>query len=157
MMLEQEKLLSAVGVDYAPLHGLLASGQWKKADEETGVLMLKISRRVTAGWLREEDIETFPCADLLSIDQLWVKHTSDRFGFSVQCRIWESVREDYGKFSDAVRWRSHDWLQYPKLTFNLNAPVGHLPAAPFFKLNELAVGWTASLPTKLADCCDDDF
>ncbi len=98
-MAKQQKLLSAVGVDYAPLHSLLASGQWKKADEETAALMLKISRRAEAGWLREDDIESFPCADLLSINQLWVKHSSARFGFSVQCRIWSSVREDYGKFS----------------------------------------------------------
>ena len=114
--------------------------------------MLKISRRAEAGWLREDDIEFFPCADLLSINQLWVKHSGDRFGFSVQCRIWESVGEDYGKFSDVVGWRSHDWLQYSDLTFSLSAPVGHLPAAPFFKSHDLPIGWAASLPSKLADC-----
>ncbi len=156
-MPEQEKLLSAVGADYVPLHGLLASGQWKKADEETGALMLKISRRVTVGWLREEHIETFPCTDLLSIDSLWAKYSASHFGFSVQCRIWETVGEDYGKFSDAVGWRSHDWLQYSNLTYSANAPVGHLPAAPFFKSHDLPIGWAASLPSKLADCYDEDF
>lgn len=60
-MSQQDELLSAVGVDYTPLHNLLASGQWQKADEETGAIMLKIARRVTAGLLREEDIQEFPC------------------------------------------------------------------------------------------------
>ena len=27
------------------------AGQWQNADEETGAVMLKIARRVTAGWL----------------------------------------------------------------------------------------------------------
>lgn len=156
-MSQGNELISSVGVDYAPLHSLLASGQWKKADEETGALMLSISRRVAAGWLREEDIEAFPCLDLQNIDLLWMKYSSDRFGFTVQSQIWSSVGEDYGKFSDAVGWRSHDWLQYPNLTFKVNAPVGHLPAAPFFKSNKLAVGWTATLASKLADCYDEDF
>jgi hypothetical protein len=35
-MPEQDELLSSVGVDYTSLRGLLASGQWQKADEETG-------------------------------------------------------------------------------------------------------------------------
>ena len=61
--------------------------------------MLKVARRVAAGWLREEDIEDFPCLDLQAIDCLWVKYSGDRFGFSVQCCIWESVGMDYGKFS----------------------------------------------------------
>jgi hypothetical protein len=160
-MLEGSELLSTVGVDYSPLRDLLASGQWKKADEETGAIMLKISGRVAAGWLREEDIETFPCADLQTIDSLWLKSSSDRFGFTAQCHIWESVGQDYGKFGDTVGWRSQQryslWYHYSELDFSLNAPTGHLPAAPFFKFCELAIGWTATLPSKLADCCVEDF
>ena len=159
-MSERSELLSSVGVDYASLHSLLASSQWQKADEETGAVMLKIARRVTAGWLREEDIRDFPCLDLQTLDQLWVKYSQGRFGFSVQSDVWESVGKDYGKFSDLVCWRQgsgRDWLQYAKLTFSLLAPFGHLPAAPFFKFNELPIGWAASLPPKLVDCCSEDF
>lgn len=49
-MSEQDELVSAIGVDYIQLHELLAAGQWQKADEETGAVMLKIACRVTAGW-----------------------------------------------------------------------------------------------------------
>ena len=111
--MSQDELLAGVGVDYTPLHNLLVSGQWQKADEETGALMLKIARRVVAGWLREEDIQQFPCLDLETIDKLWLKYSQRRFGFSVQSRIWESVGEDYGKFSDSVGWRLYnDWQQW---------------------------------------------
>lgn len=141
-MSENSELRSSVGVDYASLHSLLASNQWQKADEETGAVILKIARRVTAGWFREEDITDFPCLDLQTINQLWIKSSQGRFGFSVQSDVWKSVGKDYGKFSDVVGWRSGngtDWLQYSKLSFSLLAPVGHLPAAPFFKFNDLAI------------------
>lgn len=160
-MSEQDELLSAVGVDYTPLHNLLASGQWQKADEETGAVMLKIARRVAPGWIREEDIQEFPCPDLQTIDHLWVKHSQGRFGFSVQRRIWESVGEDCVKFSDDVGWRLYSdwqqWRQYSELIFSLEAPVGHLPAIPFFKSDGSPIGWTSSLAPKLADCYAEDF
>lgn len=159
-MSEHSELPSIVGVDYTCLDSLLASSQWQKADEETGAVMLKIASRVTAGWLREEDIKDFPCLDLQTINELWVKYSQGRFGFSVQSNVWESIGEDYGKFSDAVGWRhgtGSDWLQYSQLSFTLLAPVGQMPAAPFFKFNSSPIGWTASLPSKLVDCYGEDF
>ena len=157
-MLQQDDLLSAIGVDYIQLRDLLAAGQWQKADEETGAVMLKIARRVTAGWLREEDIQEFPCPDLQTIDRLWVKYSQGHFGFSIQNYIWENAGEDYGRFGDSVGWRLYSsWRRYSDLTFSLLAPVGHLPAAPFFKSSEMAVGWISSIPPKLADCYAEDF
>jgi hypothetical protein len=119
---KRSDLLSSIGVGYIPLHTLLASSQWQKADEETGAVMLKIARRVTAGWLREDDITDFPCLDLQTIHRLWVDYSQGRFGFNVQSDVWKSVGEDYGKFSDAVGWRhgnGSEWLQYsesPRIT-----------------------------------------
>lgn len=157
-MPEQDALTSAIGVDYSQLRNLLAAGQWQQADEETGTVMLKIARRVTAGWLREEDFTEFPCLDLNTIDGLWVKYSKAHFGFSIQSRIWESVGEDYTKFSDAVGWRlNYNWQPYLELTFKLDAPVGYLPASPFFKSDGAAIGWAATLVFKLAECCADDF
>ncbi len=157
-MSQQDTLNSTVGADYTKLRDLLASGQWQKADEETGEIMRKIARRVDAGWLREEDIAEFPSLDLDTIDNLWTKYSSERFGFSVQSRIWEKVGENYAKFGDAVGWRlNYNWQQHSDLTFNLNAPVGHLPAAPFFKSDGHSIGWAVTISPKLAECCDVDF
>lgn len=154
----QDEFASDVGVDYTQLCELLAAGRWQEADEETGAVMLKIANRVTAGWIREEDITQFPCPDLETIDYLWVKYSKGHFGFTEQSHIWESVGEDYLKFSDAVEWRvNYNWLHYSQLTFSLEAPKGHLPAAPFYKSGGLAIGWAATLVPKLADCYADDF
>ncbi|MCC5660848.1 GUN4 domain-containing protein [Nostoc sp. XA010] len=92
--------------------------------------------RIKEGWQRESDITKFPQLDLQTIDSLWVKHSQERFGFSVQSCIWKNVEQDYGKFSDAVGWRlNYRWRQYSELIFKTEAPMGHLPAAPFFKSN----------------------
>jgi WD40 repeat protein len=131
-----DRLSSERGIDYTRLHDLLAAGQWLEADLETTTVMLRVSGREAEGWLRAEDMNNFPCMDLLTIDQLWVKYSKGRFGFSVQKKIWESLGgkqnaeyKIYRSFSKSVGWSdgSNSWLHYPDLSFNSTAVVGHLP------------------------------
>lgn len=125
----------ARGVDYTRLRDLLAAGKWREADEETFAVMLKVSGREQEGFLDTEDTENFPSQDLQTIDQLWVKHSNGRFGFSIQKNIWQSVGgkrgsgvETFRRFGDRVGWRVNgSWLNYKNLTFNPDAPSGHLP------------------------------
>jgi hypothetical protein len=128
----EDPLPSERGVDYTRLRDLLKAGKWKEADEETLAVMLKVANRETEDWLDSDSIKKFPCTDLRTIDQLWVKYSNAHFGFSVQKRIWESVGRDYGKFGDRIGWRkgmffNKEWLNYSELTFSLEAPDGHLP------------------------------
>lgn len=130
-------LISAKGVDYRQLDRLLASGKWKEADEETEKKMLEAAGRKEDRWLRVEDIDRFPCEDLRTIDQLWVKYSNGRFGFSVQKRIYESLggTREYDKkiweaFGARVGWRvNKKWLYYKDIKFNTKAQEGHLPTA----------------------------
>jgi WD40 repeat protein len=131
-----DDLSSERGVDYTRLRDLLVAGQWQEADSETTAIMLRISGREAQGWLRAEDIETFPCTDLLTLDQLWQRYSKGRFGFSVQKNIWHNIGgtknakyEVYYRFGERVEWlhKSGLWLYYSELTFNTWAPVGHLP------------------------------
>jgi hypothetical protein len=72
---------------------------------------------------------------LRTIDQLWVKYSNGRFGFSVQKRIYQSLggtreydSEVWEKFGDKVGWRKkNQWLYYKDLTFSEKAPEAHLP------------------------------
>ena len=133
-----DNLSSEKNVDYTRLRDLLADGKWKEADQETLAVMLKAAGREQEGYLDIKSIETFPCADLRTIDHLWVKYSDGRFGFSVQKRIWESVEgkpgeydydESYEKLGDRLGWRvKEEWLDYYYLTFSLQpSPQGHLP------------------------------
>lgn len=131
-----DNLSSEKGVDYTRLRDLLKAGKWKEADKETVRVMLKAAGKQPDDYLNPEDIEKFPCTDLRTIDQLWVRYSNGRFGFSVQKRIWESVGQDIYKFGDRVGWRkgiletsiNKQWLYYNDLTFSLEAPEGHLPS-----------------------------
>jgi hypothetical protein len=102
------------------------------------------------GWLDVEHIDTFPCEDLRTIDQLWVKHSNGRFGFSVQKRIYQGFggtskydKDIWEKFGDKVGWRKGgDWLYYTDITFDKKAPEGHLPQYIFHKWGWVLVwGW----------------
>ncbi|MFM6912622.1 MAG: GUN4 domain-containing protein, partial [Dolichospermum sp.] len=74
----KSSLQSSCGVDYRKLRDLLAAGKWKEADEETRQVMLAVAKREREGWLNVESIDNFPCADLRTIDQLWVKYSDGR-------------------------------------------------------------------------------
>lgn len=138
-VIPHDDLSSERGVDYSKLRDLLASGQWKEADGETTSVMLKAANQEQEGYLNIESIEKFPCTDLRTIDQLWVKYSNGRFGFSVQASIWESVVKEsvglkpseyyYGmEFPDRIGWSvKKEWLFESDLTYGENAPEGHLP------------------------------
>ena len=129
-------LNSVLEVDYTRLRDLLAAGKWQEADHETLAVMLQVCHQEEKGWLRAKDIPYFPCIDLRTIDQLWVKYSNGRFGFSVQKRIWQNVGgkpnaswETYCRFGERVGWRVRNrWLDEWNLTYTLGAPIGHLPA-----------------------------
>ncbi|TAF03443.1 MAG: serine/threonine protein kinase [Nostocales cyanobacterium] len=141
---EEVELNSAVGMDYRKLQNYLKAGNWEEADEETARVMLAVAKREEEGWLTIEDIDNFCCEDLRTIDQLWVKYSNGKFGFSVQKRIYQGLggtreynREIWEKFGDKVGWRKGgDWLvvYYTDITFDKKAP-GHLP----YSVGEL--GW----------------
>ena len=130
------QLKSAKRIDYRKLEDLLKRQQWKEADEETARVMLQVANRTKEGWLQVEDIDNFPCEDLRTIDQLWVKYSGGRFGFSVQAKIYRELggTQEYNErvwnaFGDRVGWRVNNiWIYYYKdVTFDLKAPLGHLP------------------------------
>ena len=128
-------LVSAVGVDYTRLCDLLVTKQWKEADLETWKVMLKVAGRELKGCLRVKDVENFPSLDLSTIDKLWVKYSSGKFGFSVQKQIYqnlvdiqESESEAWEAFGDKVGWRrGGEWLSYDRMTFSDQHYMGHLP------------------------------
>jgi hypothetical protein len=124
--------------NYAQLEALLVAGKWKEADEETAQQMLQVMGRQQKGWLNEDDIEQFPCADLRKIDQLWIKHSNGKFGFSIQKKIWQRCGSpiegnQFEKFREAVGWGDlvgEFGRRSPMvvLTWDISAPEGHLPS-----------------------------
>lgn len=123
--------------DYTQLENLLAQGNWKEADKETEKIMLKVANREQEGWIDANAIESFSCADLRQIDQLWVKYSDGKFGVSRQKEIYLETGNPLGKFQestynqfgDRIGWRKNDkWLNYSDLILDENAPRGQFPS-----------------------------
>ncbi len=139
--LNSVKLESERGVDYSQLEKLLGEKNWRAADEETSVKMLEVMQQNSRGYLTEEDIRKFPAVDLQTIDQLWVRYSHRRFGFSVQKGLWvksggkPAVYDAtvWEKFGDRVGWRiDNEWVYYYELNFTSKAKPGHLPGGTVF-------------------------
>ena len=120
---------------YTKLETLLKAQKFKEADEETRSVMLAVANRQSEGYLRVEDAENFPCEELRTIDNLWLKYSQGKFSFSVQQEIYKSLggtkqydEKVWRSFGDRIGWRSKgSWLNYNELNFSLSAPTGQLP------------------------------
>lgn len=131
-------LLSECGINYQSLQNLLAAGKWKEADIETAQKMVEVMGRTQSGWLRVQDFRNFPSQDLQTIDRLWVKYSRNRFGFSVQKRVYQSLggTQKYDPkiwdcFGDRLGWRNKGfWIWSYDLNFRI-FPTAHLPRYVF--------------------------
>ena len=122
-------------IDYRDLAKLLKDKKWQEADDKTAELILMAAK---CKYLDEKAMEILPPEDLQKINQLWIKYSEKKFGFSVQKEIYEDLgatseynEELWTKFCDRVGWKKdEDWLYHDEFTFDLNdAHKGHLPAA----------------------------
>lgn len=123
---------------YTQLRNFLEVGNLKEADVATAKVFLLTANRQETDLLRAKDIEQLRCSDIRAVDELWKKYSNNRFGFSVQRKIWCDVGGQPGrfdpdifrKFSDCVGWRIEDeWLrEYKKFNFTWEARVGHFPS-----------------------------
>ena len=133
--LENSLKASVKDSKYSELERLLKAGEWRSADQETYRLMITTVGKEEGEGFSTEDIKTFPCEDLLTIDRLWVEASKGHFGFSVQKKIWEKCgspmdyNDDYKKFMETVGWRSgDDFVSYSDLNFSTSLSLaGELP------------------------------
>lgn len=138
--IDADDLNSERNIDYTQLRNLLKARKWKEADQETTQRMCEAMGQQKEGWLRTGDVQQFPCADLRTIDQLWVKYSDGKFGFSIQKKIWQKhgsptkYNTKWGNFGVEVGWRTKgmlgigaEWKLYSEFTFDTSAPEGHLP------------------------------
>ncbi len=126
---------------YFRLREFLAAKNWKEADDETYRVMLEVGGKDL--FLNVEHIERFPCKDLHIIDQLWVKYSNEKFGFSIQKKIYQSLggtreynKDIYKEFRKKVGWRKEGWLNYSEELFSEKYIhyVGHLPSWGWYRV-----------------------
>ena len=132
-------LLSDISL-YEKLRNFLAAGRWFEADKETTDLIAIISGQPNLEELKPAQIQKFPCHKLQIIDRLWLTYSQERFGFSVQLRIYQELggniettieqnRKLIEKWGSRLGWRENNvWKKCDQLDYSLNAPVGCHPS-----------------------------
>lgn len=132
-------LRSEKGIDYSRLRNLLEAGEWRAADEETYNVMIQTVGKESGDYFTDQDLLTFPCTDLKTIDSLWVHYSGGKWGFSVQKRIYVECggkldgnypgKAIWHEFCRRVGWRKgQSYVAYSDLTFNLEiSPAGEFP------------------------------
>ena len=137
--------------NYQKLDALLQAKKWKEADLETAKIIYALSqeelpessayRTYLSNQFSTEHIAVLPFKELNRINNLWLKYSKGRFGFSVQKRIWKKLSKQFDsdryafinndieeQFGDIVGWRKEDdWLYFADLNYSITAPPGHLP------------------------------
>ncbi|MEL6438601.1 MAG: GUN4 domain-containing protein [Cyanobacteria bacterium J06621_8] len=133
------------GIDYTKLRNLLRDGKWSEADIHTYQLIeqvVKLAKQQNKNFFIElKTIADFACYDIRTANYLWQKYSDDKFGFSPQQKVWQSVNQEgdfstqtWRSFATKVGWKEgavdsgSGYLLYEELNFEPNqAPSGHLP------------------------------
>jgi hypothetical protein len=141
----------------------LSEQDFKEADLLTDALMVRAVGRKGTDWVRHEELTSIPCETLRRIDALWLRHSSGRFGFTVQTAIWQSLNgvglhtvgdgDMERAFGKRVGWRvDDDWIGYERYTFDVSAPLGHLPRHYCRHSSGWWVGRFSIIAAKLLEC-----
>lgn len=126
--------------DFSDLEAMLAAEHWEEADQETTRIMFEsVGRDPSNGFFGVNDIQIFPCSTLQVLDDLWMIASDNRFGFSVQRKIYvedcrgstDGISNDdaFRCFVRQVGWPSV-WEREPQpsqVTYSTASPPGHLP------------------------------
>ncbi|WP_164929424.1 GUN4 domain-containing protein [Gloeobacter violaceus] len=126
---------------YTRLVEVLRTGNWREAEQETRLLLLRSVGREEVGWLDVPAIQKLSCDDVRAVDRVWAAASAERLGFSAQKRLWQEIsgeagppaaatfNANYDRFVERVGWRfGGEWVQDANLTFTTAAPAGHLSA-----------------------------
>ncbi|GAB4832345.1 hypothetical protein Ancab_006361 [Ancistrocladus abbreviatus] len=119
----------------------LSAQNFRQADEETRRLLILLAGEGAKkrGYVFFSEVQFISKEDLSGIDTLWRKYSNNKFGYSVQKRIWEKVNKDFTRFFLKVGWmkrlESSEIEQYNYRSFpdefiwelKEDSPEGHLP------------------------------
>ncbi|EEF28939.1 tetrapyrrole-binding protein, chloroplastic [Ricinus communis] len=119
----------------------LSAQNFRQADEETRRLLIVLAGEATQkrGYVFFSEVQFISENDLKAIDELWKKYSNNKFGYSIQKRIWQQkANKDFTKFFIKVGWmkkldtevEQYNYRSFPtEFIWELNdeIPEGHLP------------------------------
>ncbi|NEP77657.1 MAG: protein kinase [Okeania sp. SIO3B3] len=131
--------------NYNQLEKHLKSQDWQKANQETIDILLEITKQNSEdgeAFFKVDEIEKFPCKDLVNLNQLWQKYSQEKFSFSVQKSKYEETgnvigeykENTFNEFGKTVGWQQEGiWISDQELNFSSEALPGHLPSSTILR------------------------
>ncbi|MCA6586327.1 MAG: GUN4 domain-containing protein [Pseudanabaena sp. M090S1SP1A06QC] len=131
--------------NYAQLRSYLDAKDWKEADNETYLSLLKAAgnQSYNDGSFHPDEFKQISCADLVLIDQLWTQASNGKLGLSAQKKLYTANDKDIHKTYEVIGWMNSfgelvietaynrqtsrwDYLESRQPNFKA-PPTGHLP------------------------------
>nr|YP_010335748.1 hypothetical protein MW631_pgp154 [Chroothece richteriana]UNJ14154.1 hypothetical protein [Chroothece richteriana] len=124
-------LNSTKNIEYTSLQKALVNKDFLLSDKITQKKLCELANidLHQRDWLYFTDVIDLPIEDLYTIDTLWKVHSLNRFGFSIQTQIWNTLKPNHEKLFTKIHWTINQNLcRYPQeFTWDISAPKGHLP------------------------------
>ncbi|XVE81081.1 hypothetical protein DITRI_Ditri15bG0034600 [Diplodiscus trichospermus] len=127
-------------ISFDTLEHHLSTQNFRQADEETRRLLIVLAGEAAQkrGYVFFSEVQFISETDLKAIDDLWKQYSNNKFGYSVQKRLWQKVNKDFTKFFLKVGWMKkldteivqYNYRAFPnEFTWELTdeTPEGHLP------------------------------
>ncbi|OVA04588.1 GUN4-like [Macleaya cordata] len=118
----------------------LSSKEFRQADEETRRLLIVLAGEAAQkrGYVFFSEVQFIAESDLQTMDKLWREYSDNKFGYSVQKKIWEKTNMDFTNFFKKVGWmkkldteiEQFNYKAFPnEFIWELkdDTPEGHLP------------------------------
>ncbi|MFC4031379.1 GUN4 domain-containing protein [Streptomyces polygonati] len=113
------------------LDDLLRVREWQRADRETIRLLMIAAgsdpERLGNRMIPMDRVPHLRREDLAALDELWMRRSDGRFGFTPQLQRLYTAEGDIARFADLIGWRNGRWFLYPEAQWRSGAPGGHLP------------------------------
>lgn len=156
-------------VSFDLLRDHLSTKNFRQADEETRRLLIVLAGEAAQkrGYVFFSEVQFISEADLKTMDDLWRHYSDNKFGYSVQKRIFEKAERDFTKFFLKVGWmkkldtevEQYNYRSFPtEFMWDLNddTPEGHLPLTNALRGTQLLASILAHPAFHDADAVQED-
>ncbi|MDJ0582025.1 caspase family protein [Crocosphaera sp.] len=117
---------------------LLANKRWREANDKTWEKLIREGDKNNNGILESSEVEKLQCETLVKLNNMWIKHSNRKYGFSVQRRVYSETHSAfslkksnvnaYTLFAQKVGWyQNNRWLSANDLFNQVSSQSGFFP------------------------------